>query len=95
MLFCLQELVAYCNKQSGGLCTSQAKRNNSKDLFPFPSEDQKYFIKAEVINYVPRNDHVVSIWWNRTRDHDRLFEVRPSLHIISLEPLPNSDINIC
>lgn len=82
------ELVSYCNEKSGGLCTSQAKRNNSKDLFPFPSEDQKYFIKAEVINYVPRNDHVVSIWWNRTRDHGRFFE---PLHGQFLQPYRNAD----
>ncbi|XP_074634355.1 multiple epidermal growth factor-like domains protein 8 isoform X4 [Acropora palmata] len=60
------ELVASC-KISGGFCQEQARRFNNKDLFPSPSENKKYFIKAEVVTYISSiHQTMLSIKWNRS-----------------------------
>lgn len=87
-----QELVASC-KISGGFCEEQARRFNNKDLFPSPSENKKYFIKAEVVTYIPGiHQTMLSIKWNRSST-SYAAEVIPSLQVFYLAGLSKYILN--
>ena len=87
-----QELVASC-KISGGFCQEQARRFNNKDLFPSPSENKKYFIKAEVVTYISSiHQTMLSIKWNRSST-SYTAEVIPPLQVFYLAGLSKFIIN--
>lgn len=67
VFFSHQELVAHCPLEQS--CSDRAMRSNNQPLFPSPSEDKRYYIRAEVrkeIGSVDSTDSVLSIEWNRS-----------------------------